>query len=158
MLTTGRGGDLVTGTAERGLPLGLPAVEARDEIRRHLREWSNVVAVARGIAPPGYTELTLADYLVAHADWLAAHPDAGKFAASTHDTWRQAMRAAYPAGTRRIGLKLACPMPECAGEVSAILRPAEHRLNTAISCDLDPGHAWSKQQWIALAPYLRKVN
>lgn len=154
LLTTGRGGDFVTGTAERGLPIGMPAADARAEIREHLRVWSTLVAENLGITPAGFTELALSDYLLAHTDWLAAHSDAGKYAACTHDVWRQAMRAAYPAGTRRIALSAHCPMPDCPGEVSALIRPAEHRLSTAIACDDNPGHAWTKQQWIALAPHL----
>lgn len=152
LTTTGRAGTLVSGTAERGLPLNLAVAEARAEIRRFLRDWAKLVADLRGIHPHGATGLVLADFLVGNADWLLARADyAGKFAGDAHDTWRMTVRAAYPAGNRRVPVGF-CPMDDCAGELGALIRDDRP---TMVACDFDPGHTWTKAQWIALAPHVK---
>lgn len=153
LATSGRAGALVSGTSERGLPLNLPVADARAEIRRHLRQWADLVAEQRGTRPHGNNGLALGDYVVANADWLLAHPDhAAKFPVDVHDTWRAAVRAAYPAGNRRVPVGI-CPMEECAGELHALIRSDGRP--TTVACDFDPGHVWTKAQWIALAPHVR---
>jgi hypothetical protein len=156
LATTSRAGQTVSGTAERGLPLNTTVADARDHVREHLRYWANLVATTRGTTPPRVTMQTVAEWLAAHVDWLAAHPEAGIYAESTMDTWREAMRAAYPHGTRRVPLGL-CPMSDCDGMLGALLRPDHQPRPTVIACDTDPGHEWSKAQWMALAPHVHKA-
>ncbi|MGW0702221.1 hypothetical protein ACWD0A_23475 [Streptomyces sp. NPDC002867] len=132
-----------------GLPFNTAAAEARSLVLGILRSWAGLVVGERGVAAPRDTVAGVAEFLVRHADWLAAHEAAGEL---SQEAARAVRRARYvidpPAGRgMRVGT---CVVAGCEGGLTAVVRAGPGDAPVEISCATDPSHRWSAREWMAL--------
>lgn len=144
----GRSSDPVTHRKDPGLVLSEAALRARSSLRSLLVATIRMVIDERGLTRWPADEVPhMSTWLLAHVDWLAAHPAAEDFVAEWTAARTEARRAAYPSGTRRIELECC---PDCSGELIAWLRPADDLLPSVICCDGPEEHTWEPHEWQAL--------
>lgn len=199
---TGQSGERTSGGNKNpNINLNLRAAVVRRDIETLLSRLARTICSQRGFAwptdtltavperPYGFigpmpatvrTQLTyrvppLAKLAARSADWLAAHQQAGEYAAAIGDLTRTAFRTAFPTGTRVFELPgldgdriLACPhviddedTPEgkspCPGNLWTILRRDGDRLPAQIMCNADVEHQWPTSQWIKLGRQMLKA-
>lgn len=145
--------DRVSGGSLPGLPLNAAAVEARSAIVSVLASWSAAVAQERGVAAPGRVVERLAEFLLRHADWLAAHPAAGEFSQEVARLARRAARVIDPGSSRRLAIG-DCVEDGCPGRLTAAVRPDQPDVPAEITCDACAGHRWFGHQWLQLSRLL----
>jgi hypothetical protein len=137
-----------TGGSLPGLPFNGAAAQVRAAIVATLGSWSGLVAEERLLSAPGRTAGRLASFLLANADWLAAHSAAAEATDEVERLVRAARRVAHPDPVRRIRLGH-CVRPGCGGELNAYVR-AQQLSRAEIQCDADPNHNWAGHQWTQL--------
>jgi len=148
LATVGRFGERTSGTSDHGTELNDRAVEARTLIRHRLVSWSLFIAEERGVTTPTDTVAAMAKFVIKHTVWLSASREiagdcADEFADLAHGApWR----TAYPSGARRFKVG-PCLIQDCPGDIVAVLRDTDQLLPSALSCDLDPAHAWTASSW-----------
>ncbi|MFC8846781.1 MULTISPECIES: hypothetical protein [unclassified Micromonospora] len=123
--------------------------ETRSTILGVLGCWAGLVVDERRVVAPARTAIGLANFLLRHLRWLAAHPAAGEFSDETARLVRSARRAAYPSQVRQVVLGV-CVEPGCDGQLTALLRPGDPT-RTEIRCRKDAGHRWADHQWLELS-------
>jgi hypothetical protein len=113
IIHSGAGGEKMSGSSA-GAPVPDDAVvEARGNIRSILVELTRTICNERGVQAPitmrqmrAYIDTrpqALADFIAKHGEWLAAHPEAGRFADALHRVTRGGVRKlAYPSGRDRL--------------------------------------------------------
>lgn len=144
----------ITGGGPAGMPFNAAAAEARSGVLADLACWSGLVVDERRLAPPRRTVQSLSDFLLRHADWLAAHPAAAEVTKEL--MWSAAAaRAVVRPGVchrRRVG---PCVVTGCEGSLTAFDGSADSRFE--VRCDADPEHAWSGRKWTQLSGALRRT-
>lgn len=145
----------VAGSAPRGIPLNADAVEARSAITRLLAHWSARVARERGIRHPGTRALAaLAEFLIRHLDWVAAHPAAGTFVDEIRRLARAADEAANKSGVSHQVEVGTCVDPHC--DSAIVMSVSRAASGAVIRCN--SGHAWAPHEWLALARRLGRLG
>lgn len=137
-----------------GMPFNTAAADVRSKILGVLGSWSGMVAEQRRIAAPRRNVATLAKFLGAHRDWIAAHAAAGDASEEVAQLVRLARRVAYPDTVRRVPVGV-CVDAECSGELVALLHSAEPSLSAEIICDANPRHSWPAYRWTQLSRRLK---
>lgn len=108
-----RGGEPTSGSSAGAPAPDDDVMEARGQIRAVLLRLTGLITVERGLSAPltrrgdmVYLDTrpqALGPYVARHADWLAAHVDAGRHADALHAVTRGTpRRLAYPSGTDRL--------------------------------------------------------
>ncbi|WP_124265853.1 MULTISPECIES: hypothetical protein [Streptomyces] len=138
-----------TGGGMPGLPFNADAADARAAIMSLLGSWSGLVAEQRGLLVPSRTAPELAAFLLANADWLAAHPAAAEATAEVLRQVRRTRAVARPATGRRIRIGN-CVRDDCTGELSVLVRGSGTEPPAEIRCDRDTGHTWRGDEWTRL--------
>ena len=134
------GGQRVSGTAQRWLPISPAVAEHRHQIAHDLVWWCVYVADERGIARPGSAApATTAAWLAHHVDWCAAHRLAAEelLPVLRHLTGR-ARALLDPSGSRRITIGpciVAVGGEPCEGIVYATVRAENDPRPSAIYCE-----------------------
>jgi hypothetical protein len=165
LITAGHtGGDKITHRKDPGLVLSLPAFKARTAIRSELVSWVRIVMEERQLTDwPDDLVGHMAPWLQEHADWMSQQPWAGEVSRTIADTVREARAAAYPNPVRRITIG-PCPLPDCTGELTALLRDDADLLPSVIRCQVqasidDTGaHVWAASEWMNLGRMLMRVG
>lgn len=135
-----------TGTAD--LPISEAAAHARGLINGVLASWTDVVVYERRISrPPQRQVRSLAEFLVTHVDWLAAHRTAADFADEVEHVVSAAYRAIDSDDTRPVELGT-CVEPGCHATLVAQLGTHEGP-TSRIHCAA--GHSWPAHQWLLLS-------
>ena len=134
------GGERISGTAERRLPISAAVAEHRHQIVHDLLWWCIYVADERGIARPGSADpATTAAWLARHVDWCAAHrPAAEELPAVLRHLTGRAWALLDPSGSRRItiGPCIATVGDEpCEGIVYATVRADDDPRPSSIYCE-----------------------
>ncbi|MGW1964992.1 hypothetical protein ACWCPD_32670 [Streptomyces sp. NPDC001935] len=138
----------ITGSREAALPVRSAALDARHDVVAVLSAWARlVVDEVADAAPPRRTVADMAAFLGRHTGWLAARPEAGRFADEM---------ARATAGLRRENTAPAadlvplgpCVEPGCAAEVFLPRRGGEGLLLRGPVCAA--GHVLTPRQWLAL--------
>ncbi|WP_326783202.1 hypothetical protein [Streptomyces sp. NBC_00151] len=138
----------VTGSREAALPVRSSALEARHDVVAALSAWSRlVVDEVAGAAPPRRTVADMAAFLGRYAGWLAARPEAGRFADEMARATAGLRRedTAPAAGLVPLG---PCVEPGCTAEVFLPRRGGEGLLLRGPVCTA--GHVLTPRQWLAL--------
>ena len=92
----------------------------------------------------------LAEFLIRHVDWLAAHHAAGEVTEEVGGLMRAAGRVIDPVTRRRVPIS-GCVEPGCSGELTAVVRPQQPQVPAEICCDADTSHRWLGHQWLQLS-------
>lgn len=146
----------VSGSKERGISLDEHVLEARMAIEGILSSWARLVADERGIRSLGAEDLNvahLARFLLAHLDWMAAHPAATDFAQEIHDLTAKVRRSSQvSADLSRMHLS-ECVVPGCPGTLGVRVGRGGKR---EIWCEL--GHTWTAEQWLLLSRQLNSTS
>lgn len=186
------GGEKVSRTPGGSILVNARAVEARRAVRQFLAAWVLVVAAQRGHQFPGAWRVRsrpvgfigpmplehirtveipkLADWLGRHVPWLAAQRFAGEVADQLAQVLSAARSAAYPNPSAIVHLG-PCPEPDCIGQLTAVVRPRDSLLPSAITCDWwaqfaragewpedQPAHQWSSADWHRLGRMIRATE
>ncbi|MET7648845.1 hypothetical protein ABZS83_35555 [Streptomyces sp. NPDC005426] len=133
-----------------GMPFNARAAEARSAILAVLSSWATLVLEERGLGGPRRAVAPLSRFLAGHGGWLAAHPAAGEVSAEVAQLVRRAHGVIDPSTSRRIPIG-ACVEPDCAGELTAVVRPQQPQLPATITCAADPSHRWLGHEWLQLS-------
>lgn len=197
---TAAGEHIATKGRDPNLKLNLAAADARHHIRTLLTRLVRLITHERGLhlpvlhrpaeRPPGfigpmpliaYTDTSvpaLARLITKHAEWLAAHRDAGQHAEQLHQLVRTTWGIAHPSGIREFPVA-PCPAEiirrtafvvdrtgvttqrmgptPCGGTLWTALRPADDRLPAELACNGDVLHYWPVRDWLRkLGPILKK--
>jgi hypothetical protein len=174
----GEGGERPSGT-QPGIELSENAARARRLIASTLRGTAAFVAIGRKMDLPWVWRVrvlpagmhgpynrrresnlghaALANFIAAHADWIAAQPKAGSVSSRMEKVARLAYGAAYPSGARIIHIG-PCPVEvddePCPGKVRALISAADELLPSSIICDHERTHCWRSDEWRALGKRL----
>lgn len=138
-----------SGTVAPGMPFNSAAADTRSAIVAVLASWSGLVAQERRVTPPDRTVAALTRFLLAHAQWLAAHPAAPDLTREIRKLAGQASRVADGSQPRRIPVG-PCVEPGCPGDLTAVLHPQRARPPAEICCQHDPAHRWPAHTWLGL--------
>ncbi|MFE6270233.1 hypothetical protein ACFVQ9_15785 [Streptomyces goshikiensis] len=138
------------GASVPGLPFNTAAAEARSLILGVLRSWAGLVVGERAVAAPRSTAAEVAEFLMRHAGWLAAHDAAGEL---SEEAARAVRRGRYvidpsPGRGRRVGT---CVVAGCRGELSAVVLTGRADLPVEVSCAADPAHRWPAREWMVVS-------
>ncbi|MFJ7967301.1 hypothetical protein [Streptomyces sp. NPDC096324] len=138
----------ITGSREAALPVRSAALDARHDVVAVLSAWARlVVDGVADAAPPRRTVADMAAFLGRYIGWLAAHPEAGRFAdemgRATAGLRRESTAPA--ADLVRLG---PCVEPDCTAEVFLPRRGGEGLLLRGPVCAA--GHVLTPRQWLAL--------
>jgi hypothetical protein len=147
-------------------------IEVRATIRNTIVSWSRLIheernvllpwrwhtiRLPRGIHGPEQrvrqgvaNTMDLALYIQAHSRWLAGTEYAGECSDEFATLLASAGRLMQPGGTRVIAVG-PCPMPDCGGELRALMRTERSLMPSSVTCDADAGHEWTAADWPALA-------
>ncbi|MGW0964744.1 hypothetical protein [Streptomyces sp. NPDC002516] len=138
----------ITGSRESVLPVRSSVLEGRREVVAVLSSWSRLVVdeVAEA-APPRRTVAAMAAFLGRHAGWLAARPEAGRFA---DEMARATAGLRREEAAPRVGLTSLgpCVEPGCSAEVFLPRRGGEGLVLRGPVCTA--GHVLTPRQWLAL--------
>lgn len=136
----------VSGGLPRGLNLHEGALRARSRMLAVLASWSGLVACERGVSGPARREVAaLSGFLLAHLDWLAAHPAADDFTDEIRGIAAEAREAACRDSVVRRDLG-ACPRTACGRPVLATLGAGG-----PVNVRCEAGHALPTHQWLLLS-------
>jgi len=140
--------DKVSANPTPGMRFNSAAAEARSCILSVLASWSGLVAQERRVSAPARTAATLAEFLLTHCQWIAAHEAAPELTGEIRQLVRRASMVAFPSRPRSISVG-PCPEADCGGTLCATVYPQD-ALPAEISCDADPAHVWSARAWLSL--------
>jgi hypothetical protein len=148
----------VAGSKRGGIFLDERIVEARTAIEGGLSSWASLIAderVSRSLEATEPRVTRLCQFLLAHLDWLAAHPAAPDFAQEIHDLVAMAHRSCQIDGDLSHIDAHECVMPGCRGKLSAGVGSGDE---PQVRCEL--GHAWAAGEWLLLGRQLnsRQLN
>ncbi|MCE7083339.1 hypothetical protein [Streptomyces sp. ST2-7A] len=146
-----------SGGQRPGLPFNTAAAEVRATAMAVLSSWSSLVVEGRLVRPPHRTIDEMAAFLLRHSDWLCTHPAIGDATAETAQLVRSARRVTELPTLRRVGVG-SCPMPGCAGELTAAVPGAGSAGPTLIGCGTDTAHQWSVHEWAQLRQRARAAG
>ena len=146
------GGQRVSGTTERRLPISPAVAEHRHQIAHGLVWWCAYVAGERGIARPASADpATTAGWLARHVDWCAARrPAAEELPAVLRQLTGRAWALLDPAGTRRITIGPCVTTTgdePCEGTLYATVRAEDDPRPSAIYCE-DCGLDKPPAEWL----------
>jgi hypothetical protein len=138
-----------------GIRLDEGAISARSSIVGFLASWAAMVADERSVTRPAHRSPgVLADFLVAHLNWLLAHHTAADFAAEISELSHHARRSAYTQPSLRIDLGQ-CVRSDCdAVMTTAPAAPREGLRSREVSCTA--GHSWQPHQWLLLSRQIQQ--
>ncbi|MGW2013551.1 hypothetical protein [Streptomyces sp. NPDC001927] len=142
--------DRVSGGPLPGLPLNTAAMEARSAIVSVLSSWSAAVSQERGVAAPRRVVERLAEFLLRHSGWLAAHAAAGEFSQEVARLARGATRVIDLGPSRRLAIG-GCVEDGCPGRLTASVRPEQPGVPAEITCDAAADHRWFGHEWLQLS-------
>lgn len=151
-------------SGEPSLPLNTRAAAARYRIEMDMVTTVRLVLDERGFTDiPKQTVADMALWLLRSDQWLAAHPSAGERANEASD-WVNAARSAINPNPPKIVHIGPCPHKDCAGDLTAVVRPMDSLLPSAITCSwwhalddkegVEP-HTWRADQWHTLGRRMR---
>ncbi|MFI6037289.1 hypothetical protein ACIBBD_24560 [Streptomyces sp. NPDC051315] len=133
-----------------GLPFNTAAAEARSVIVGVLRSWAGLVVAERVVAAPRDTVAGVAEFLIRHAGWLAAHEAAGELSGEVARAVRRAGYVIDPSPGR--GMRAGtCAVAGCTGGLTAVARVDRTDPPVEIRCAAVPSHRWSAQEWMTLS-------
>lgn len=142
---TRRPADRVRGGLPGGLDLHEGALHARSRMLEVLASWSGLVASEQELPGPGKREVVaLVAFLLAHVDWLAAHPAADDFAEEVRELAAEARRVTCQDRAVRLHIG-ACTRAGCGCPVWATFQAD---VPARVRCDA--GHDWPPHQWLLL--------
>ncbi len=142
-----RTSERVAGGRAPGIPLNVPAVEARAAVPALLSSWAQLVVDERRVVPPPRSIAAMAEFVGRHLPWLAAHPAAGDLAEEVRTAHAALVRLLDPRGSRRVPLG-SCPVSGCAGTLAAALRPGRSGDRPSdVTCSADAEHRWPTAAW-----------
>lgn len=167
------GGEKVSGSPGSSSELNDRAAAVRWQIHHDMVGTIRIVMEERGLVAitqaPGIAGM--ARWLVNHVDWLAAHPSAGERAAEAASWPGLARSAIHPNPPKHVKIG-PCVKPDCAGVLSAIVKPQDSMLPSTIVCswwqELEPEqrdaliedgatpHTWTADQWHALGRQMQR--
>lgn len=128
------GGERVSGTPGWSSELNEPAASARWQIHHDMTTTVRLVLNERGWHRyPADDIEPMARWLFNQVEWLAAHESAGERYAETA-SWPGLARAAIHPNPPRIVKIGPCVMTNCPGVLSAVVRPQDSLLPSAIVC------------------------
>ncbi|MFA3873259.1 hypothetical protein ABS735_06175 [Streptomyces sp. MMCC 100] len=139
--------DRTSGGPLPGMAFNTAAADARSAIVGTLRSWAALVIEERGAGAPRDAPEEIAAFLLRHTDWLVAHGAAGELSDEVAQCVRRARRVIDPAPRHRTPVG-GCVVPDCAGLLTAAARREGAESAVEISCDSDPAHRWSGQEWL----------
>lgn len=163
LVRRGKDGERMSGSSSAAPIPDEDVMEARTDIRSALLRLAKLVAWERGVHPPrtsvggkSYVDTrpaALGAFLAKHAQWLAAHKDAGTFATTLHRITGGRVRAiAYPSGSDRLYVG-DCPLLVTDGEGNEavcgtrLYQTPDHPLIRCAGCGEDQTvEQW--QRWI----------
>ncbi len=136
----------VRGGLPGSAPLNEDAVTARSTILGTLASWSGLVRDERPAPVPVRRDAArLAEFLLSHLEWLAAHPAAGDLREEVGEAAAQADRVLHADGEKRLELGK-CDKHGCAGTVYATLQGGGGPSAGLVRCD--DGHALRPHEWL----------
>jgi hypothetical protein len=169
------GGEKVSGTPGAVSELNDRAVQVRWQIHHDMVTTIRLVMDERGLkAITRQPDIAgMARWLLNHVDWLAAHPSAGERAAQAASWPGQARSAIHPNPPKHVQVG-PCVRPDYAGTLTAIVKPQDSLLPSAIFCSwwtsldmekrtalIEDGatpHEWSADQWHALGRQMQRKS
>lgn len=149
----------VSGTPGWSVELNDTVARMRWQIHYELTTTVRLVIEERGLsAYPANAIAPMATWTLGHVPWLAAHKSAGERCDEMTAWAGMAMEAINPNPPKVVQIG-PCVMVNCPGVLSAVVRPQDSLLPSAIVCswwrdledktDIEP-HAWPADQWHAL--------
>jgi hypothetical protein len=131
-----------------GIRISEPVLRLREMMIGALSSWCGMVVEERGVAGPGSVKIErLTSYLLAHLDWLAAHPAAADFVAEVCELVATARQVLDPEPGWSIDLGR-CVEDGCRETVRARFGTANGSPARQVTCDA--GHIWPPSRWLQL--------
>lgn len=155
----------VSGTPGRTLELDVRAAAVRFDIHNGLVTTVRLVIEERGHTDwPRDSIGSMTHWLDKHVEWIAAHPSAGERADQINSWPGRARSAIHPNPAKHVKIG-PCVKDDCPGMLSAIVKPQDSMLPSAIVCswwteledktDVEP-HEWSADQWHYLGRLMQR--
>jgi hypothetical protein len=139
-----------------GIRLDEGAITARSTIVGFLASWAGLVADERPAGKPAHRNPgALADFLLAHLNWLLAHPTAADFAEEIAKITHHARRSAYTQPALRIDLGQ-CIHSDCSAAMTTAPSTGDGRRTREVSCTA--GHSWQPHQWLLLSRQIQQTR
>ncbi|HEY5836057.1 hypothetical protein [Streptomyces sp.] len=139
-----------------GIRLDEAAITARSSIIGFLASWAALVADERPVNKPAHRSPgTLADFLLAHLNWLLAHPTAADFAEEISEITHHARRSAYTQPALRMDLGQ-CIHTDCNAAMTTAPSTRDGRRTREVSCTA--GHSWQPHQWLLLSRQIQQTR
>ena len=155
---------LPTGSQIPGLNLNHRVVQCRTDMRNNLSTWTRVAVEERRMRVPADEMTAMAAFVVAQIDWYLSQPWAKQFVNDTLDDWTLARALNDPNPVRMIEVG-PCPEPDCDGQLTARIRPADSLLPHSVECDQSPTdddgeplHYWSADKWLTLGRKITRME
>jgi len=155
---------LPSGSTDPGLNLNHRVAQARTDMRNNLTAWAKTAIEERHMTPPPDTMPALAAFITAQIDWYLAQPWTRQFVNDTLDDWTIARTLNDPNPVRMIEVG-PCPEPDCDGQLTARIRPADSLLPHDVSCDQSPRdddgellHSWTADKWLTLGRKITRME
>ncbi|HEX6938401.1 MAG TPA: hypothetical protein VF158_03245 [Longimicrobiales bacterium] len=147
-----RYGQRVTGSSSRPLPVSVPVVEVRDQVRHDMAWWAQYVATRRRMRPPAGADVPmLARWLAEHAEWIARdRRGAADLPPVIRELAGRARSLAYPSGVRRIEIGPCIQQVDgerCTGTVHATVRKEGDPRPSLIYCTGPCGAQYQPESW-----------
>ncbi len=140
----GGGGDKVTGTRDKPVPINLGVHDHAEHVVFTLASWARMVAEDRGLhGPSNATPSATATFLLAHLDWIVRQDWAPDAAEEISDLSRKA-HGIVPSRPERHELPAPCPADGC-GYLSLVRYDGESHVRCEVC-----GAVWDEKEYVRL--------
>lgn len=153
---------LPSGSTDPGLNLNHRVVQCRTDMRTNLTTWARVAVEERSMTTPPDHMPTIAAFILAQIDWYLSQRWAKQFVNDTLDDWTLARALNDPNPVRMIEVG---PCPDCDGQLTARIRPADSLLPHDVTCDQSPLnddgqplHSWTADKWLTLGRKITRLE
>jgi len=155
---------LPSGSTDPGINLNHRVVQCRTDMRNNLTTWARVAVEERNMTTPPDSMPAIAAFVLAQMDWYLSRSWAKQFVNDTVDDWMLARALNDPNPVRMIEVG-PCPEPDCDGQLTARIRPADSLLPHSVECDQSPRdddgeplHYWSADKWLTLGRKITRME
>lgn len=155
---------LPSGSTDPGLNLNHRVVQCRTDLKANLTAWTRQAITDRALHTPPDTVPAMCAFITTQINWYLAQPWTKQFVNDTLADWSLATALNDPNPVRMIEVG-PCPEPDCDGQLTARIRPADSLLPHDVTCDQtpldddgEPLHAWTADKWLTLGRKITRME